>query len=636
MSMERWYRAPVIADLAGEAREGLGVEEAAADVDGDAAENLRLLRRYEPVLRFTRGELFLPMSVSAYLDRCGLWQAAESGRSRRRRAAAVRLCAPGELTPERLAEAGAAPRVRDLSLRFVERPLSRSEYRSWRREPGRARLAPGSGRFAVVGLLGRLIDAGFRLSLLIRGRVPGGTTAAAEQNYRARADHDSYAYYGHVTRDRGFVALQYWFLYAMNDWRSTFGGVNDHEADWEQVTVFLPDPPEPVARPAWVAFSSHDEVGDDLRRRQDDPDLEWRETHPVVFVGAGSHSGACLPGDYVVTVEPAAFRRLLAAWRRLSRLLLPWTRDREGTAFGIPFIDYRRGDGLSVGPGEERGWSPVLIDDTTPWLRDYRGLWGLETGDPFGGERAPAGPRYERTGSVRRCWSDPVGWAGLDKVAPTPQAELRAVKDRMAELDDQIAAAHQELAARTDELRNAQAGVRALGDLGMSADPARFAGLEASVEQVRLYHRALTDEREALARASLLGLMPEDPHAHLHHRALPNVAPIRARKRVLRIWSNVSASLLLAGCAVIVLGVGGPLLPALAGLAVVILCTEAFARGHLLQFIAGLLAVAVAGTAIWVITLAAIGHWRLAAAVLFVLAALALLLANIRDFFSKR
>ena len=96
MSMERSYRTPGAADLAGEAREGLCVEEAAADVDGDAAEDLRLLRRYEPVLRFTRGELFLPMSVSAYLDRCGLWQAPESGRSRRRRAAAVRLCAPGE------------------------------------------------------------------------------------------------------------------------------------------------------------------------------------------------------------------------------------------------------------------------------------------------------------------------------------------------------------------------------------------------------------------------------------------------------------------------------------------------------------------------------------------------------------
>src|SRR5437764_11088446 len=75
MPMERWHRAARTVDLAGEARKGSYIEEA-------AAEDLRLLRRYEPVLRFTRGELFLPMSVPAYLERCGLWQSAESARSR--------------------------------------------------------------------------------------------------------------------------------------------------------------------------------------------------------------------------------------------------------------------------------------------------------------------------------------------------------------------------------------------------------------------------------------------------------------------------------------------------------------------------------------------------------------------------
>ncbi len=70
------------------------------------------------------------------------------------------------------------------------------------------------------------------MSLLLRGRVPGGTTAAAEQAYRTHTDPDGCPYYGRVTRDRGFIAFQYWFLYAMNDWRSTFAGVTDHEADW--------------------------------------------------------------------------------------------------------------------------------------------------------------------------------------------------------------------------------------------------------------------------------------------------------------------------------------------------------------------------------------------------------------------
>jgi hypothetical protein len=601
-----------------------------------AAEDLRLLRRYEPVLRFTRGELFLPMPVPAYLETCALWRSAGSGRTRGRRSAGEGVCAPGEVTPERLAQAGAASGAGDLSLRYVERALNRREYRVWRRTSGRPRLARASSRFAAVGLVGRLIDAVMRLSLLVRGRVPGGTAAAAEQSYRAHAGPARCPYYGHVTRDRGFVALQYWFLYAMNDWRSTFGGVNDHEADWEQVTLFLPDPPDPGDRPAWVAFSSHDEAGDDLRRRHDDPDIEWRGTHPVVFAGAGSHSGAYLPGDYLVTVEPPALRRVLGAARRLSRLLLPWTRDHQGTAFGIPFIDYRRGDGPGVGPGEEREWDPVLVDDTTPWLRDYRGLWGLDTGDPFGGERAPAGPRYERTGAVRACWSDPVGWAGLDKESPTPKAEQEAVEGRMTELDAQIAAAAEELAAVGDELRRVRAGTRALGDVGIRGDPAPLASLETSAEQLRLRRRALAGEREALARASVLGLPLEDPHAHLRHRAQPNVDPGRTRRRVLHTWSAISASFLLAGLAVIVLGQGGALLDALAGLALIMLSVEAFARRHLARFVGGILAAIVVASVAWAVTVAAIGNWREAVAALLALAALVLLVANIRDFFIKR
>jgi hypothetical protein len=597
-----------------------------------AAKDLRLLRRYEPVLRYTEGELFLPMPVEDYLEKCSLWRT--GSRRGRGRGAAQRLCAPGELTPTLLAKISAPGR--DLSLRFVERALGRRELRAWRRDAGRPRLAAGGSRFAAVGLLSRFIDAVMRLSLLLRGRVPGGTTAAAQQNYWAHADPHNCPYYGRVTRDRGFIALQYWFFYAMNDWRSTFAGVNDHEADWEQVTVFLPDPPVSSLRPAWVAFSSHDETGDDLRRRSDDPDLQWQDTHPVVFVGAGSHSGACLPGDYLVTVEPPSLKRMLAGLRRLSRLLFPWTRAYNGTSFGLPFIDYHRGDGLGVGPGEAKGWRPVLIDDQTPWLRDYKGLWGLDTGDPFGGERAPAGPRYERDGSVRLCWSDPVGWAALDKEAPSPAAEQQAVEGRITELDAQLAAVTAELDDRGDELRRARAGIRALSSTGARRDPATVAALETSLQQVRARRQTLAEEREALAGAAVHGLPQEDPHAHLRHRALPNVDPARTRTRVLRMWSAVSASVLLTGLALVILGQFGALLPAVGGLAVVMLCAEAFARGHLVQFVAGLLAVAVVAAAVWLATWAALGHWRSAIAVLLILAAAALLLVGIRDFFTKR
>jgi hypothetical protein len=153
--------------------------------------------------------------------------------------------------------------------------------------------------------------------------------------------------------------------------------------------------------PAWVAFSSHDYHGDD-------PDLVREGSRPVVFAGAGSHSGAFIAGDYVIKVDPPQVRALIGWLRKARRLLAPWRHYTGAEAgLGIPFVDYARGDGVAIGPGHEHEWSPVLIDDETSWVRDYRGLWGLDTRDRFGGERAPSGPRYERDGSVRMSWANP-------------------------------------------------------------------------------------------------------------------------------------------------------------------------------------------------------------------------------------
>jgi hypothetical protein len=76
-----------------------------------------------------------------------------------------------------------------------------------------------------------------------------------------RTEH--HPYYGRCVRAGGYVALQYWFFYPFNDWRSRIYGVNDHEADWEQVVVYLAEQPEGPPLPTWVVFSAHDETGDD-------------------------------------------------------------------------------------------------------------------------------------------------------------------------------------------------------------------------------------------------------------------------------------------------------------------------------------------------------------------------------------
>src|SRR3954470_22506170 len=214
------------------------------------------------------------------------------------------------MTSARLSALGERFGARPLYLRLVQQPLSRSQVRAWWRDT-RPRLH-STARLAAVGVIARLVDLGLRLSLLVRGRVPRGLVAAAERITTADAAPDAHPYYGRVVEDGGYTVLQYWYFYAFNDWRSTFHGVNDHEADWELVAVYLTGTGDQLS-PAWVAASSHDHHGAVLRRRWDDPGLRRERDHPVVFPGAGSHSGAFVPGDYVISVELPVLRRVAAA-----------------------------------------------------------------------------------------------------------------------------------------------------------------------------------------------------------------------------------------------------------------------------------------------------------------------------------
>ena len=174
------------------------------------------------------------------------------------------------------------------------------ELARWRNRPDRPRFS-APGRLARVGLPARLVDAGLVTSLLLRGRVPGGTAAAAERRYAPIRERDPrVSYHGRVVRTEGWVVLHYLFFYAMNDWRSTFDGANDHEADWEQCFIVLEELADGTTEPAWFCAAAHDEKGDDLRRRWDDPRLETLDGHPIVYPGAGSHATYLERGEYIM------------------------------------------------------------------------------------------------------------------------------------------------------------------------------------------------------------------------------------------------------------------------------------------------------------------------------------------------
>ena len=261
-----------------------------------ADDDLALLRAFEPILRFNHGELFFPTAVDAYLEECDLWV----GRSQRDR---TMLVPRGELTPDRLATYETPP-GKSLFLRLVQQPLTPLELARWSRRPERP-VFKAPSRLARVGIFARLVDAFFNLSLLLRGTVPGGTTAAASIKYEAaRAKDPRYVYHGRVLRRDGWIVLHYMYFYFMNDWRSTFQGANDHEADLEQSLVFLEETPD-GPRPVWFACAAHDYAGDDLRRRWDDPRMETIDGHPVVYPGAGSHATYLERGEYNPSLDLA-------------------------------------------------------------------------------------------------------------------------------------------------------------------------------------------------------------------------------------------------------------------------------------------------------------------------------------------
>ena len=554
--------------------------------------DLTLLRKYEPVVRYTQGELFFPCAVDEYLRRCSLWLRDSKGIKRQ-------LIAEGSLSAEKLAQIREVPADHTLYLRFVGKPLDALDYQRWLFRPEKSSFrAPG--RLTRVGLLPRILDSFFDLSLLVRGKVPGGTMAAAETKYRDIQLTDlGYVYYGRVTREGGYIILHYLYFYVMNDWRSSFHGVNDHEADWEQVFVYLSDEEDGMPMPRWVAYASHDFSGDDLRRRWDDPELHKFDTnHPVIFAGAGSHASYYLPGEYLMGIELAFLqpvRNAIIAVRRfwietLGQGSVDKVEEQASNIISVPFIDYARGDGISIGYGQENSWNPILLTEEMGWIEQYRGLWGLDTKDPFNGERAPAGPKYNRDGSTRTAWYDPLGWAELDKVTP-PGKVLVQLEQKITSLSQERKTIERDISQKREELRMLALEVQALHQTAYfnKLHQAQQEQLNAAQEDLRAYyarHMELTetwDASQAYLQKIKIGDWG-DPQAHIHRKHLPE-APVGKQTRLVELWAAISVGLLFFAFAVLLILAPSRWLIWASLLVIIFAAIEATLQGRLANFL---------------------------------------------------
>ena len=94
--------------------------------------------------------------------------------------------------------------------------------------------------------------------------------------------------YGRVVTDPdhpGSLAVQYWFFFIYNDWNDR------HEGDWEMIQIVFDAADAGAALdtdPARVMYAQHE--GGELSDWEGGPLQRQGDTHPVVFVGEGSHA----------------------------------------------------------------------------------------------------------------------------------------------------------------------------------------------------------------------------------------------------------------------------------------------------------------------------------------------------------
>jgi hypothetical protein len=201
----------------------------------DQATRNELARRFAPVLRLDSRELFVPIDAGAYLSATNL-------DSRLKRLVALVKARPSldDLTAKVACAALAPPCALFLDVQGVEPPHGRP--RDYDRVENQL-LGDGARRIV----------------------------------------------YSHVTRYKGSgeYAIQYWFLYFFN-YR-----LNEHESDWEQITIHLDKDKKPLE----AFFSSHASGQKRVWAR-----MERSGDHPVDYVAEGSHANYFAPGTHSVTI----------------------------------------------------------------------------------------------------------------------------------------------------------------------------------------------------------------------------------------------------------------------------------------------------------------------------------------------
>ena len=380
---------------------------------------VELVRRYEPVLRFSRDgkdreENFFPMAATDYVAEAALFRRGQGPLKERGQLTAADLAAlnplearelyltfaadevlsqnpslanrlahgglalfgvAGEVQPQLVVEdeAGAAFALADPGLERVEPGVeARGELDDLDDlEMGDLAFSQSDELDSLEGTIGA--EESFLISDAMQ--LPGQIRTKALARYAPYRDFAARPpiYHYRTVFSRGYLVLQYYFFYAYNDWGSAHEGFNDHEGDWEMISLYLRGD-----EPLYTAYSAH--TGGPEVHAWDDADLEKVDgTHPVVYVGCGSHAGYYQAGTHKM----------------------------------FQYVDISLGNSaVSIGPQTDVAWGEPLDLGTQLWALNYSGGWGamvrrFGAGFLAAGAQAPLGPPWQF-----QRWETPVGWAG--------------------------------------------------------------------------------------------------------------------------------------------------------------------------------------------------------------------------------
>jgi hypothetical protein len=213
-----------------------------------------------------------------------------------------------------------------------------------------------------------------------------------------------------------------------------------------------------------------------------------------------------------------------------------------------------------------------------------------------------------------------VGWSGLRKIAPNPEAADSMQRAHLAELDDEIAALKSRITAR-------QTGIRAeaaSGETVSAVAEGELLGLTTARVQLR-------DEFITLQHRLGEPLPATGPHDHLRHRRMPIPDEECSRRRILSIWAALSTPLVLLWLILLVLPLGASIVGLSIAALLVILTVEAIARRQLVRFLIAVVVVGVLVVAVLALSVALLVDWRRSLTGLLAVSAAILLVVNLAE-----